>query len=809
MQVVAHRAEPGEVGVHLRLGLLGGDPQLLGQPVHGQPVGQAVGHRLDPAAQLRRHLLRGHAERPGRDKGVQVLAGAERLDQPLVAGQVRHDPHLDLAVVGGHQHAVGGTDHERLPDPPALVGADGDVLQVGVGGGQPAGGGDGLLEGGVDAPVVGDRPQQTVHCGLQLVDVPVGQQVLEERVLGGRVEVLQRLRVGGVAGLGALGLGHAQLVEQHDLELLGRAEVDLLADHPVGVLRDLLEPGEEVGGQRGQVVDVDRDAGRLHLGQHRHQRHLHLGEQPLAADPLQRQVQRLGQFGDRLGPHQLRTGGPLLVVLLGAEQGQLTVVLGLLGPQLPLQVAQHQVVQGERALAGAHQVGGQRGVHAQSGHGPAAGAQRAQPQLQVVAGLGHVRVGQPGGQRLLVGLGERGHVQVAALAVDRGQGQPDQVGATGSGGAGRGREAQGQADPAGPGVLVQPLGHGVRGDPSAADLEALLGLRLGGGQGGEQPVPQHAELQVVEQAVHGIPVPRPQHQVVGLHADLDVVHQLGELAVEQHAVQVRAQRVTGLAPHLVHPVDQAVQRAVLGDPLGDGLLPHPRDLGQVVRGVAAQRGEVGVLGRRQPVLLHHRLGREPGQVGHALARVQHGDLVVDQLQHVPVAGADDHGEALGRGHRGQGGDDVVGLVVLLAQHRDVERAQHLLDQADLTLELVGRGRPVRLVLGVGLGAEGLAGDVEGHRDVRGLLVAQQVDEHGGEPVHGVGELPGVGLEVLLGQRVERPVGHGVAVDQQQLARARAGGGRGHASTSLPVSRTARMVVCPRLVRSLRWLTPRV
>src|SRR3712207_9551161 len=58
-------------------------------------------------------------------------------------------------------------------------------------------------------------------------DVPVPQQVLEERVAGLRQQVGQRLGVGRVARLDLLGLGQAQLVEEHRLQLLGRAEVDL------------------------------------------------------------------------------------------------------------------------------------------------------------------------------------------------------------------------------------------------------------------------------------------------------------------------------------------------------------------------------------------------------------------------------------------------------------------------------------------------------------------------------------------------------------------------------------------------------
>ena len=95
---------------------------------------------------------------------------------------------------------------------------------------QPAGRGDGLVERGVDAAVVGDRLQQPVDGRPQLGHVAVPQQVLEQRVLGLRVQPLQRVGVGGVAGLDPLGLRQAELVEQDLLQLLGRAEVELAAD---------------------------------------------------------------------------------------------------------------------------------------------------------------------------------------------------------------------------------------------------------------------------------------------------------------------------------------------------------------------------------------------------------------------------------------------------------------------------------------------------------------------------------------------------------------------------------------------------
>jgi hypothetical protein len=100
---------------------------------------------------------------------------------------------------------------------------------------------------------------------------------------------------------------------------------------------------------------------------------------------------------------------------------------------------------------------------------------------------------------------------------------------------------------------------------------------------------------------------------------------------------------------------------------------------------------------------------------------------------------------------------------------DTERVEHLEDQAELAAE-VGRGLPaVGLVLDVRLVPEGRLAAVERHRDVGRLLVAQDVDEHGGEPVHGVRRLARGGREVLGRQGEERPVGERVPVEQQQAA----------------------------------------
>ena len=264
-----------------------------------------------------------------------------------------------------------------------------------------------------------------------------------------------------------------------------------------------------------------------------------------------------------------------------------------------------------------------------------------------------------------------------------------------------------------------------------------------------------------------VAVPGLHPQGVGRLRQRHVLDQVGELTIEHHARQVRPQRVADLALHRVDLVDQGLQRPVLGDPLGRRLLPHARDAGQVVAGVAAQRREVGVLQRGEPVLLEHGLGSEPGQLADALDGVEHRDVVTDQLQRVAVTRHHQHPVALVLGLRRQRGDHVVRLEAGLGQHRDAERAEDLLGDVDLTAELVGRGRPSRLVLGVLLEPERLPGHVERGRDVGGLLVAQQVDQHRSEPVHRVGGQPALGLEVLGRQCVERPERQRIAVQQHQ------------------------------------------
>ena len=187
-------------------------------------------------------------------------------------------------------------------------------------------------------------------------------------------------------------------------------------------------------------------------------------------------------------------------------------------------------------------------------------------------------------------------------------------------------------------------------------------------------------------------------------------------------------------------------------------------------------------GPGQAVALLDRRRGHPLHLRDAAHRVDDRGAVADELEGVAVARADQHLEVVGHRLGGQGADDVVGLEADLLDERHPEGVEHLLDQGDLALELVGRLGAVGLVVGVLLGAEGRPGDVERHREVGRLLVAQDVDQHRREAVDRVGVLPGRGGEVLHRQRVEGAVGQGVTVQQEQPGTC-AGRGRGGGDSS--------------------------
>ena len=109
-------------------------------------------------------------------------------------------------------------------------------------------------------------------------------------------------------------------------------------------------------------------------------------------------------------------------------------------------------------------------------------------------------------------------------------------------------------------------------------------------------------------------------------------------------------------------------------------------------------------------------------------------MVGDQLRHVLVACADEHGQLLLGRLAGERADHVVGLDPFDHQEGEAHRLDHLVNGGDLAAQIVRHAGAGRLVLGVDVVTEGLALGVEHHGHMAvGVLLAQAAHHVGHHP----------------------------------------------------------------------------
>ena len=194
---------------------------------------------------------------------MDVLAAQESLLHMLVIGDVRQHPQLDLAVVGVQEDtAVPG--HKHLANLAAQLPAHGNILKVGLSGGQTPGGSDHVLEGGVDAAIVGNDLQKSLGIGgRELGEHPVFENGLHNGML--LFELFQHLGTGGVAGFGLLGGGQPQLFKEDLPQLLGGIDVEFLTGQGIDRVLRRFNPLREHGAKGHQRHAIHRHAYPLHV----------------------------------------------------------------------------------------------------------------------------------------------------------------------------------------------------------------------------------------------------------------------------------------------------------------------------------------------------------------------------------------------------------------------------------------------------------------------------------------------------------------------------------------------------------------
>ena len=263
---VPHSVILAQIAVNIVLGFGPADADILSQGKLGDPVDDAEIDGLGAAPHLGRHFLKGYAKDLRGRHPVDVLPGVEGGLHGRVAGHVGQNAQLDLAVICVHEDPAGLRD-EHLPDLRTQVRPYGNILEIGLRGGQTARCGDGVLEGGAHAPVGADDLKQTLGVGgLELGEGPVFENSTDDRVFV--AELFQYLRVGGPAGFGFLPGGQSQPLKKHLAQLLGGVEIEV----PACVAEDLLLRLYDAGFQhlvKGvERVGVHPDALYLHLCQH-------------------------------------------------------------------------------------------------------------------------------------------------------------------------------------------------------------------------------------------------------------------------------------------------------------------------------------------------------------------------------------------------------------------------------------------------------------------------------------------------------------------------------------------------------------
>ena len=209
---------------------------------------------------------------------------------------------------------------------------------------------------------------------------------------------------------------------------------------------------------------------------------------------------------------------------------------------------------------------------------------------------------------------------------------------------------------------------------------------------------------------------------------------------------------------LVEPGDQRVEVAELADQLGRGLLPHPGNAGDVVRGIALQRLVVDHLVRPEAEPLV-----DPGDVVHdrvldAGPRGHQAHPRCDELEHVEVDRDDGRLEVLRVVELLRDrADDVVGLESGHLVDRDAQRLDDLADLRELVAQVVGHLHARALVLGVLLVSERRPGQVERDREVVRLEVLESAQHDAREAEDAVHE--------VAARRGERRKGEVAAVDE--------------------------------------------
>ncbi len=773
-----HEARDPRVAVEVRRDetsrLVARDAELLRERAVAHAVNDPEVDRFGRAPLVGGHLVLRLVEDERRRAGMNVTRRGEGVDERRVLREMRKNAELYLRIVCAQDEVPRRRD-ERSADGASELGADRDVLEVGIARREPPGRGDRLIEPRVDAPRGG------VHALRQRVDVRSFELVelaIREDARGQRVPLCERLEDVGVRGPPALRRALSdrklQVVEENLLELVARSQGEVAARDLLAIGLDVAKLLLDVATDRFERGDVDEDAVCFHRREHAGERHLDVAHEPIEALGSQSRLQALSKRQRDLGVDRGERRGPFEVDFVERRMrrsclADRVVVAGDADPELALRQF------GEAVLGlGIDEVRGDHRVEQGTPERRAGAPQRDAHALQVVPHLRDLRVGEDRSDERAhalpwklrgaaeVPVRERDVVRSAGVGRER---ETDELCAHGV----FGGRLHGQAHFA----LLARL-TGVALERVAVEHAVVDGWRLvrwvrrfgrahhlalralGFSSGFPESVelldlPAEFELGVDAAELRDVG-PAPEELRV-LPLDRRVRGERHELERKARVPFVLAQALPKLGSG--YPVERridAVERFELRQEVGRRLGSDAWNAGHVVAGVARERQEIADLAGGDAEFFAHLLGTvDP--VAHRVPEHDALVFVAHELHQVLVGAHDDDAPSLSEGVSGHLRDEIVGLEVGLGEARDVERPDDLFDTRHL-LRQVRRGRrPGRLVTSVQSVAERPPGGIHRHREEVRAPLPHHLLEHVDRAQHRVG-----GFAARIGERRQRVVG---------------------------------------------------
>jgi len=224
---------------------------------------------------------------------------------------------------------------------------------------------------------------------------------------------------------------------------------------------------------------------------------------------------------------------------------------------------------------------------------------------------------------------------------------------------------------------------------------------------------------------------RQRFQVV---SDRQVIDEGDELAAEARLFGKVFEIFAFLPLELVGVGEEILDRPELLNQLDCGLFADAGDTGDIIRRVAGQGLYLNDAGRRAAEAF--------GDLGKAGDLLLHGvketHLRSDGLHQILVAGDDCYFQFIAGKALRQSGNQIIRFKTGLFEDRQIKGSNDLLDFGDLRHQIIRHRNSVRLVLRIKLFAESRSARIEDDRQVVGLLVADDLEEHGGKAIDSVG-----------------------------------------------------------------------